>query len=36
LKNAKASLEATATCDDPELFNSGVIYDPARPAFSKS
>ena len=34
--DARTSLEATATCDDPELFNSGVIYAPARPAFSKS
>ena len=34
--DARASLEATATCDVPELYNSGVIYDPARPAFAKS
>ena len=33
---ARASLETTATCDVPELYNSGVIYDPARPAFAKS
>jgi hypothetical protein len=33
---ARASLENTATCDVPELYNSGVIYDPARPAFAKS
>jgi len=33
---ARASLEATAACDVPELYNSGVIYDPARPAFAKS
>jgi len=34
--DAKASLEATATCDVPELYDSGLIYDPANPAFSKS
>ena len=34
--NARASLEATAACDVPDLYNSGVIYDPARPAFAKS
>ena len=33
---AKASLEATATCDVPDGYNSGLIYDPARPEFSKS
>ena len=33
---ARASLEATATCDVPELYNSGVIYDPSVPEFSKS
>ncbi len=33
---AKASLEATATCDVPDVYDSGVIYDPARPEFSKS
>ena len=32
---AKTSLEATATCDVPEVYNSGLIYDPARPGFSK-
>ncbi len=34
--DARASLEATATCGVPELYNSGVIYDPTLPAFSKS
>jgi hypothetical protein len=33
---AREVLEATAACDVPELYNSGVIYDPARPAFAKS
>ena len=33
---ARASLEATATCDVPELYNSGVIYDPSVPEYSKS
>ena len=34
--DARASLEATATCGVPELYNSGVIYDPSIPEFSKS
>ena len=33
---ARASLESTATCGVPEVYNSGVIYDPSRPEFSKS
>jgi len=33
---ARASLEATATCGVPELYNSGVIYDPSIPEYSKS
>ena len=33
---AKASLEATATCGVPDGYDSGVIYDPSQPQFSKS
>ena len=33
---ARKILEETVACDTPELYNSGVIYDPARPAFSKT
>jgi hypothetical protein len=33
---ARASLEATAACGVPEVYNSGVIYDPSQPEYSKS
>jgi len=33
---AREILEETVSCDTPELYNSGVIYDPARPSFSKT
>ncbi|HAH67922.1 MAG TPA: hypothetical protein DCL68_05265 [Gammaproteobacteria bacterium] len=33
---ARVSLEATATCGVPDGYDSGVIYDPSQPQFSKS
>jgi hypothetical protein len=31
---AKASLEATATCTNPDIYNSKTFYDPTNPDFS--
>ena len=31
---AKASMEATATCANPDVYNSKTFYDPTNPDFS--
>ena len=33
-QDAKASLDAVATCGNPDIYDSGVIYDPTNPNFS--